>query len=139
MLESYQSELIHPPQVFHCNIKYGRIKGTHNHTSKLCVLPALSSPGTVRCDDHLSTVVCVCVVHIELQALPLVALYQREKVLRLQRFRERWTETGDTQSASLPGEATAARSHSVPTYLIHNRVRSDDVVCVRPQASKGRW
>ncbi len=45
------------------------------------MLPALSSPGTVRCDDHLSAVISVCVVHIELQAFPLVALYQREQVL----------------------------------------------------------
>lgn len=48
-------------------------------------LPAISSPGTVGCDDHLSTVIGVGVVHVELQALPLVTLDQREKVLRLQR------------------------------------------------------
>lgn len=44
-------------------------------------LPAISSPGTVGCDDHLSTVIGVGVVHVELQALPLVTLDQREKVL----------------------------------------------------------
>lgn len=46
-------------------------------------LPAISSPGTVGCDDHLSAVIGVGVVHVELQALPLVTLDQREKVLRL--------------------------------------------------------
>lgn len=45
------------------------------------MLPALSSPGTVRRDDHLSAVIGVSVVHIELQAFPLVALDQREQVL----------------------------------------------------------
>lgn len=44
-------------------------------------LPAISSPGTVGCDDHFSTIIGVGVVHVELQALPLVALDQREKVL----------------------------------------------------------
>ena len=40
------------------------------------VLPALSSPGAVRCDDHLSAVIGVCVVHIQLQAFPLMGLDQ---------------------------------------------------------------
>lgn len=44
-------------------------------------LPAISSPGTVGCDDHLSTVIGVGVVHVELQAFPLMTLDQREKVL----------------------------------------------------------
>ena len=51
---------------------------------RVYVLPALSSPGSVGCDDHLSAVVSVRVVHVELQAFPLVALYQREQVLWLQ-------------------------------------------------------
>lgn len=48
------------------------------------MLPALSSPGTVRRDDHLSAVIGVSVIHIQLQAFPLVALDQREQVLWLQ-------------------------------------------------------
>lgn len=44
-------------------------------------LPAISSPGTVGCDDHFSTVIGVRVVHVEFQALPLMTLDQREKVL----------------------------------------------------------
>lgn len=48
-----------------------------NPTSKA----ALSSPGTVWRDDHLSAVIGVCVVYVELQAFPLMALYQREQVL----------------------------------------------------------
>lgn len=47
----------------------------------VCVVPALASPGTVGHYDHLPAVVCVCVVDVELQALSLVALYQREQVL----------------------------------------------------------
>lgn len=45
------------------------------------MLPALSSPGTVGCDDHLSAVICVSVVHVELEAFPFVRLNQREQVL----------------------------------------------------------
>lgn len=45
------------------------------------MLPAVSPPGSVRGDDHLPAVIGVCVVHVELQALPLVTLYQREQVL----------------------------------------------------------
>lgn len=47
------------------------------------VLPALSSPGTVGRDDHLSAVIRVSVVHVELEAFPFVRLYQREQVLGL--------------------------------------------------------
>ena len=47
----------------------------------MCVLPALSSPGAVGGDDHLPAVVRVSVVDIQLQALPLVGLDQREQVL----------------------------------------------------------
>lgn len=52
-------------------------------------LPAISSPGSVGCDDHLSTVIGVGVVHVELQAFPLMTLDQREEVLRLQRERRK--------------------------------------------------
>lgn len=45
------------------------------------VLPALSSPGTVGCDDHLSAVIRVGVVYVQLEAFPFVRLDQREQVL----------------------------------------------------------
>lgn len=45
------------------------------------VLPALSSPSTIGCDDHFSAVIGVGVVHVELEAFPFVRLYQREQVL----------------------------------------------------------
>lgn len=95
------------------------------------VLPALSSPGTVRCDDHLSAVVCVCVVHIQLQALPLVALYQREQVLWLHMKSQNHRQYQVENVQELHGFKVLIN------YLIHNSVSSDDVVSMRPQASKG--
>ena len=47
------------------------------------VLPALPSPGAVGGDDHLPAVVRVGVVNVQLQALALVGLDQREQVLGL--------------------------------------------------------
>lgn len=61
----------------------------------VCLLPALPSPGAVRGDDHLSAVVCVCVINIQLQPLPFMGLYQGKQVLRL-RERERGGREGET-------------------------------------------
>lgn len=45
---------------------------THAHTHT----PALSTPGTVGCNDHFSAVVRVSVVDVEFQAFALMGFYQ---------------------------------------------------------------
>lgn len=64
-------------------------------------VPALSTPVTVWSDDHLAAVVCVCVVHIQLQLLPLIGFDDGEEVLTL------WTDhnqpTANLQSVLLLG------------------------------------
>lgn len=66
------------------------------------MLPALSSPSTVGCDDHLSAVISVSVVHVQLEAFPFVRLYQREQVLGLHR-RESAQKLMKAQSHSAAG------------------------------------
>lgn len=64
-------------------------------------VPALSAPVTVWSDDHLAAVVCICVVHIQLQLLPLIRFNDGEEVLAL------WTDqnqpTANLQSELLLG------------------------------------
>lgn len=98
-------------------------------------LPALSAPGTVGSDDHLSAVIRVSVVHVELEAFPFVRLYQREQVLRLHR-RENAQRLGKHHKGV--GGATAGTA-ACARYLVHDCVCTNDVVGVRPQAGERRW
>lgn len=47
------------------------------------VIPALSTPVAVWCDDHLTAVVCVRVVNIQLQLFPFMGFNEGEQIITL--------------------------------------------------------
>jgi len=79
----------------------------------------LSTPGTVRSDGDLPAVICLSVVHIQLEWSPLVRLYQAEQVLAL--VQDTVSPDDVVRELSEPSEfSRAARRHikDMPHILI---------------------
>lgn len=88
------------------------------------VIPALSTPVAVWCDEHLTAVVCVRVVNIQLQFLPFIGFNEGEQIITL--FKEE-RHTSDQPVATSKSTLLLIQSR----YLIHGGVSSYNVVSMR--------
>lgn len=99
--------------------------------SLVTVIPALSAPVTVWSDDHLAAVVCVRVVHIQLQLLPLVGFNDGEQIFTLP------TEQRHTAGQPVANIKSTLLLICKAKYLVHDGVGSYNVVSVGPQTGQG--
>lgn len=93
-------------------------------------IPAFSTPGTVGRDQHLAAVVHVRVVHVHLQLFALVLFHNGEQIFGLEESTDKNEPIANFHSTELPSLI------STGLYLVHQSVRSYNVVCLGSQTSQ---
>lgn len=65
------------------------VKFTQSYLSLKMTLPAFSTPCGIWCNNHFSTVISVCIIHIKFQWFCFMCFNKAEQIFRLQKHHRR--------------------------------------------------